>query len=158
MLCGCTQTPTSNVSLPTTFSTETVITVGNTVYNAILSRYADGYWKIELLAPMAVKGLIFTVNGEDTEVAFDGLRFTFDTARFPVGSVVTSAISHLDRLIASPIDVIKGDEQCLATGTINEGAYTLTLSKTNIPQKLELADCGMMIEFTTFDVVEFVEQ
>ena len=158
ILCGCSKAPTSNVSLPTNFATETVITVEDTVYNAILSRYADGYWKIELLAPMAVKGLIFTVSGENTEVSFDGLRFTFDTARFPVGSVVTAAISYLDRLIASPIDVIKGEEQCLATGTINEEAYTLTLSKTNVPQKLELADSGMTIEFTTFDIVEFVEQ
>lgn len=155
---GCTTTPSSNVTLPSCFSTEAVITVSDTVYNAILTRFGDGYWKIELTAPMAVKGLIFTVDGANTEVSFDGLRFTFDTGRFPVGSVVSAAIGYLDRLIASTLDVITGDDQCLATGTLNSEAYTLTLSKTNVPKKLELADSGMTIEFTTFDVVEIVEQ
>lgn len=158
LLSGCSRMPTSNVSLPQYFATEAVITIADTSYTAILSRRGDGYWNIELSAPAAVKGLIFTVSGENTEVSFDGLRFTFDTARFPVGSVVSAAIGYLDRLIASPIDVIAGEEQCLATGTLNDEPYALTLSKNNIPQKLELAGSGMTIEFTTFDVVEFVEQ
>ena len=157
LLCGCAKAPTDSVTLPPCFSTETEITVEDTAYGAILSRYADGFWKVELLSPAAVKGLIFTVNGEETEVAFQGLRFTFDTARFPVGSVVSAAISKLDRLIASPIEVMNGDEQCLATGTVGGEGYTLTLSLTHVPTKLELADSGMTVVFKTFDVVEFEE-
>lgn len=140
--------------LPPSYISDTEITVEDTVYGAVLSRYADGYWQIELSSPAAVKGLIFTVSGDNTDVAFDGLKFTFDTARFPVGSVVSKAIDCLDRLSAQPLDVIIGDEQCLASGEVGGESYTLTLSKTKVPQKLELADCGMTIEFKTFEIIE----
>ena len=157
LFAGCTQAPTSTVALPPNFSTETSINVGETNYSMVLSRFGDGYWKAELLSPAAVKGLIFTISGEDTEVSFDGLRFTFDTGRFPVGSVVSSAIDSLDRLIVSPLDVINGEDQCLSTGAIDGKSYTLTLTKNHIPTKLELLDSGMTLEFQTFDIVEYVE-
>lgn len=157
LLSACTENPTSTVTLPPCFSSEVNITVGDTVYGANLSRFADGYWKVELENPAAVKGLIFTVSGGETEVGFQGLRFTFDTARFPVGSVVAAAVDNLDRIISAPIDVLSGDENCLATGNVGGETYTLTLSKTHVPQKLELAVCGMVIEFLSFDVIETVE-
>lgn len=158
LLVGCTKNPASSINLPTQFAAEATITAGETNYCAYLSRYADGYWQIEMTEPAAVKGLIFTISGGNTEVSFDGLRFTFDTGRFPVGSVVAATIDSLDRLIASPIDMINGEDQCLATGKIGDQSYTLTLSKTKIPQKLELAESGMTIEFTTFDVIDTVEE
>lgn len=107
-----------------------------------------------MTSPAAVKGLIFTITGGETDVSFDGLRFTFDTQRFPVGSVVQMTLSRLDRLFSSPVDVINGDEQCLATGSLGEESYTLTLSKTHIPQKLEFADSEMSISFNSFDLIE----
>lgn len=155
LLCGCTKSPTTALKLPQSYVTETEITAGDTVYGAVLSRFADGYWQIELCSPAAVKGLIFTVSGENTDVSFDGLKFTFDTNRFPVGSVVSSAIDCLDRLAAQELDVIVGEEQCLASGSLGEEDFTLTLSKTKVPQKLELVDSGMTVEFKTFDIVEF---
>ena len=157
-LTGCAQTPTSSVTLPSSFATDAKITVDDTVYGAYISRFAGGYWQIELKEPAAVKGLIFTVSGEDTEVSFDGLRFTFDTDKFPVGSVVAAAIDSLDRILASPVDVINGEESCLATGTIGNETYALTMSKTHIPQRLELTECKMTIDFYTFDTIEVTEQ
>ena len=157
MLSGCTKSPVNTLELPKCFVTSTEISVGDTVYGAVLSRFSDGYWQIELDSPAAVKGLIFTISGADTEVSFDGLRFTFDTSRFPVGSVVSDVISRLDRRISKPIDVISGDEQSLATGKIDDEGYTLTLSKTNIPQKLELVESGMTIVFDTFDIAQIEE-
>lgn len=158
LLVGCSKAPTDEVTLPPCFSTETEITVEDTVYGAILSRYADGCWKVELTEPAAVKGLIFNISGENTEVAFDGLRFTFDTSRFPVGSVVSAAVGYLDRLAASPFTVINGEEQCLASGELDGKSYTLTMNRNKIPLKLEVDDGRMTIDFTTFDVVEFIEQ
>ena len=158
LITGCTSNPTEAVTLPPSFGSEVNITVGETCYTANLSRFADGYWRVELSSPAAVKGLIFTVNGGETEVGFTGLRFTFDTSRFPVGSVVTSAIENLDRLFVSPIDVITGDESCLATGQIGEQSYALTLTRTHVPQKLELSDIGMTVEFLSFDVIEKIEE
>ena len=158
LLTGCTESPTASVTLAPSFSSNVNITVGDTSYGANLSRFADGYWRVELDTPAAVKGLIFTVSGGETEVGFDGLKFTFDTARFPVGSVVAAAIDNLDRILCAPIDVINGEETCLATGTIGEESYTMTLTKTHVPQKLELANCGMVIEFMSYDVIEMVEQ
>lgn len=158
LLAGCTESPTASVTLAPSFSSNVNITVSDTSYGANLSRFADGYWRVELDTPAAVKGLIFTVSGGETEVGFDGLKFTFDTARFPVGSVVAAAIDNLDRILCAPIDVINGEETCLATGTIGEESYTMTLTKTHVPQKLELANCGMVIEFMSYDVIEMVEQ
>ena len=158
LLAGCTESPTASVTLPPSFSSNVNITVDETTYGANLSRFADGYWRVELETPAAVKGLFFVVSGGETEIGFDGLRFTFDTARFPVGSVVAAAIDNLDRIMCAPIDVINGDDTCLATGTIGEESYTMTLSKTHVPQKLELVNCGMVIEFTSYDVIEAVEQ
>ncbi len=154
VLTGCAGSPSSSVTLPPCFVTEAEITAGETVYGVYLSRYAPNCWQVELTQPAAVKGLLFTINGGDTEVSFDGLKFTFDTSRFPVGSVVSAAIDSLDLLLASSINVIEGEEQCLATGTIGEENYTLTLSKTMIPQKLELTDSKLTINFVTFDVVQ----
>lgn len=154
LLCGCQKAPTSTAELPKYYSTTADITVGDTTYGVFLSRFADSKWQVELMSPAAVKGLIFNVNGADTEVSFDGLRFTFDTERFPVGSVITTAIGSLDRLAAQTLEVINDDEESLATGSIGEESFTLTLSKTGIPQKLELLNCGMSIVFNTFDVVE----
>ena len=153
IITGCAGSPSSSVTLPPCFITETEITAGETVYSVDLTRYAPACWQVELTAPSAVKGLLFTVNGGDTEVSYDGLKFTFDTSRFPVGSVVAAAIDSLDRLLASPVEVIEGEEQCLATGKIGEESYTLTLTKNLVPQKLELSD-KMTIEFVTFDVVQ----
>ena len=158
LLAGCTESPTASVTLAPSFSSNVNITVGETVYGANMSRFADGYWRVELDTPTAVRGLIFTISGGNTEVDFDGLRFTFDTARFPVGSVVGTAIDNLDRILSGPIDVINGEENCLATGSIGEESYAMTLSKTHVPQKLELTECGMTIEFTSYDVIEFVEE
>lgn len=157
MLCGCSVSPTSQVTLPPSFIAEADITVGETAYTASLSRYADSCWQVEMLSPAAVKGLIFTVSNGETEVSFDGLHFTFDTGRFPAGSVVSAVIKNMDRLYAQPLDVIVGDEQSLASGTLDDRAYTLTLSKNNIPIKFELAD-GMCVEFTRFDLIEKVEE
>lgn len=158
MLSGCTQSPTSSVTLPPCFASEVTITAGDTVYGAKLSRFADGYWQIEMESPAAVKGLIFTISGGETEVGFDGLRFTFDTSRFPVGSVIAATIDNFDRIMSSPLDVINGEDSCLATGTIGDETYTLSLTKTHVPQKLELSNCGMTIEFVSFDIIEIVEQ
>ena len=158
LFCGCTKSPTEEVTLPPCFNSEVNINVGDTSYTAYLSRYADGYWRIELLNPMAVKGLIFTVSGGETEVGFSGLQFTFDTSRFPVGSVITSATERIDKLMISPLDVITGDDNCLATGKLGEESFTLTLSKTHVPQKLEFTDIGMSVEFVSFDIIEVVEE
>ncbi len=157
MLTACAGSPVSSLTLPPCFAANTDVAAGDTVYSMYLSRFADGYWQVELTAPAAVKGLIFTVSGENTDVSFDGLKFTFDTARFPVGSVVSAAIDALDRLYASPLEVVVGEEQNIATGTVGESGYTLTLSKTNLPQKLELPDSGITLTFNTFDVIEVTE-
>ena len=153
LLTGCAGSPSSSVVLPPCFNSEAEITVGDTAYGVYLTRYAPGCWQVELNQPAAVKGLLFTVKDGGTEVSYDGLRFTFDTSRFPVGSVVAASIDSLDRLFASPVEVIEGEEQCLAAGKIGEESYTLSLSKTMIPQKLELAD-KMTIEFLSFDVIQ----
>lgn len=157
ILSGCASAPTGSVSLPSCFEAETKITYGETDYGVMLSRFADGYWRVELMSPLAVKGLIFDISGENTDVGFNGLRFTFDTTRFPVGSVVTAAVGRLDRLFSSPIDTIKGDEQCLASGDIEGEGYTLTLTKNNVPMKLEMAASGLCIEFLSFVETEINE-
>lgn len=155
---GCAKNPSSSVTLPPSFVSEVEITADETAYGATLSRFADGYWQVELSSPAAVKGLIFTVNAGDTEVGYEGLKFTFDTSRFPVGSVVAAAIDNLDRIFASPLAVINGEEECLATGSSGEESYTFTLTKNYVPKKLELAKCGLCINFTNFSEIEKVEE
>ncbi len=107
-----------------------------------------------MTSPAAVKGLIFNVAGEETGISFDGLRFTFDTQRFPVGSVVQTALTRLDRLFSAPIEIITGDEQCLASGDLGGESFALTLTRAHVPQKLELSDCGMSISFDSFEEIE----
>ena len=151
---GCTAKPTSTVELPQSFISDVEIAVGDTEYGAMMTRFADGIWQVEMTEPAAVKGLIFTVSGAETDIAFEGLRFTFDTERFPVGSVVQSTLSKLDRLFSSPVEVLSGEDQCLAAGNIAEESFTLTLSKTNVPEKAEFADSEMTVTFKTFDLIE----
>lgn len=157
LLTGCSTSPTSSVSLPSCFTSETKITYADTDYGVTLSRFADGYWQVELLSPLAVKGLIFTISGESTDVTFDGLKFTFDTSRFPVGSVVSAAVKRLDRLIASPVDVINGEEQCLGSGELDGESFTLSMTKNGVPLKLEMATSGLCVEFLSFEETETVQ-
>ena len=104
LLCGCTKMPTSEYCLSKCFVTDATITVGETEYGAALSRFADGYWLVELTSPAAVKGLIFTVSGENTEVSFDGLKFTTGLPpKRSRSSTATSSASLRARLTAKAI-------------------------------------------------------
>lgn len=156
ILASCAKAPTTQVKLPPSFTSEAEITVGDTAYSAAFNRFADGCWQVEMLSPAAVKGLIFTISGGETDVGFDGLHFTFDTNRFPAGSVISSATGAFDRLCSQEIDAINGEENSLATGTLGDDSYTLTMTKNHIPQRLEL-ESGMTIEFVKFDIIEQVE-
>ena len=156
IMTGCAASATSKVTLPPSFNSEVNVTIGDTVYGACLSRYADSCWLVEMTAPAAVKGLIFTVTNGETEVGLNGLHFSFDTEKFPAGAVAKCVMDAVDRLYAQPLDVIVGDESCLATGTLGNESFTLSMTKNYVPQKLEFGE--MTVEFLKFDVIEKLEE
>ena len=122
-----------------------------------MTRYADRCWVVEFTAPETVKGLIFTIDGEDTEISFNGLHFTFDTEKFPVGSVVSIFIDSVDRLMPIEHEIVEGESSDFITGQVEDMSYTMTLDKNGIPLTLELGDSGMKIEFCEFEEYETEE-
>lgn len=158
LFCGCSPKASKERTMPKCFNSTAEIEFDGMTYEAILSRMADGWWEVELCAPEAVKGLVFTISGEDTEISFRGLHFTFDTSKFPVGSVVSIAVKSFDRLAPLALEVVEGESTDFASGNIDGMAYSLTLGKNGIPQTLELGDCGMKITFTSFEEVEESQQ
>lgn len=157
-LCGCSPKASKERTMPKCFNSTAEIEFDGMTYEVIMSRMADGWWEVELCAPEAVKGLVFTISGEDTEISFKGLHFTFDTSKFPVGSVVSLAVRSFDRLAPLALDVVEGESADFASGTVDGMAYSLTLNKNGTPQTLELGDCGMKISFTSFDEVDESQQ
>lgn len=136
------------------FTADAEIEFDGMTYRTLLTRMADGWWEVELTAPEAVKGLIFAVNGEDTEISFKGLHFTFDTSKFPVGSVVSLAIRSFDKIAPLELDIIEGETTDFSSGEANGTVYTMTLDKNGTPLTLELGDCGMKITFLSFEEID----
>lgn len=157
LLCGCDALPSNCVMLPSCFDATVKVSFDDTEYEAMVTRYADRYWVVEFTAPDTVKGLIFTVEGDDTEISFNGLHFTFDTEKFPVGSVVSILIDSLDRLIPLQHEIVEGELSDFVTGQVEDMSYTMTLDKNGIPLTVELGDSGMKIEFCEFEEHEAVE-
>lgn len=143
--------------LPAFFEAEATVSFDDTDYAVSMNRYADSNWVIEFFEPLTVKGLIFTLNGEDTEISFNGLHFTFDTEKFPVGSVVSILTDSLDRLIPNELDIVAGDTTNFASGQFDDMSYSLTLDKFGNPITLEFGNSGMKIEFTEFMPIEAEE-
>ena len=150
-LCGCAPGATDQRTHPKCFDCTAQIEFDGMVYETAMSRLSDGWWEVELTAPEAVKGLVFSVNGEDTEISFKGLHFTFDTSKFPVGSVVSLAIKSFDRLASLSLDVVSGEATDFASGEADGMTYSLTLDKNGTPLTLDLGDSGMKITFTSFE-------
>ncbi len=157
VLCGCTPKLTQERTLAKCFESTAQIEVEDMTYEACLSRLGDGWWIVELTAPEAVKGLVFTVEGEDTEISFKGLHFTFDTSKFPVGSVVSTAIRSFDRIAPLTLDVTEGETNDTSAGEIDGMAYSITLDKNGTPISLDFGGGEIKITFLTFDRTEEIE-
>ena len=157
LFCGCHAASAKKDVLPSSFSASAKIAFNEMDYEAKLERYADGMWKVEFLAPDAVKGLIFTTEGEETDISFNGLHFTFDTQKFPVGSVVSMLTKSVDRIAHCELSVVEGETNDFATGEAEGLSFALTLDKNGIPLSLELGDSGMKIEFLEFEILNSEE-
>ncbi len=157
LVCGCQPTNAKKEVLPSLFCANAKIAFDGMDYEAKLERHADGMWKVEFLAPDAVKGLIFTTEGEETDISFNGLHFTFDTQKFPVGSVVSMLTKSVDRIVHCELSVVEGETTDFATGEAEGLSFALTLDKNGIPLSLELGDSGMKVEFLEFEILNFEE-
>lgn len=154
ILCGCTPKLTQERTLAKCFESTAQIEVDDMTYEASLSRLGDGWWIVELTAPEAVKGLVFTIDGEETEISFKGLHFTFDTSKFPVGSVVSAAVRSFDRLAPLTLNMIEGETNDFSSGEVDGMTYSLTMDKNGTPVSLDFGDNGMKITFLTFAETE----
>lgn len=151
---GCTPKKTAKRTLPECFMASVEISYDDMCYEAQLKRLSDGCWNIELTAPEAVKGLVFDVAGEETEIGFKGLHFTFDTSKFPVGSVIALAVKSFDRLAPMTLEVTEGEASDFSSGEVEGMAYSLSLDKNGTPLTLDFGDSGMSIKFVSFEETE----
>lgn len=157
ILCGCTPKLKRERTIAKCFESTAQIEVDDMTYEASLSRLGDGWWIVELTAPEAVKGLIFTVEGEETEISFKGLHFTFDTSKFPVGSVVSTAVKSFDRIAPLTLHMVEGETSDFCSGEVDGMAYSVTLDKNGTPVSLDLGDSGMKITFLSFEATEEIQ-
>lgn len=153
ILCGCTSKATDVYTLPSQFTSRVELAFDETDYKADVVRYADSNWVVEFTAPETVKGLIFTVDGEGVQISFNGLHFTFDTQKFPVGSVVSIFTKSFDRIVASEHTLIQGDTNDFISGQIDDISYSMTIDQNGIPLSLEFGNSGMRIEFSDFEII-----
>lgn len=159
LLCGCalSQKLTSEKSLPAAFTATAEVDFDDTIYEMLLTRLSDGTWNVELTSPAIVSGLIFDVEGEETTISFKGLNFSFDSSKFPVGSVVSLVTKSFDKLVPLELDVTEGEESDYCSGETNGTVYFLTFSKTGIPMVLELGESDdenyMRITFVEFELL-----
>ncbi len=158
-LSGCALSPdsTKEKSLPTAFTATAEVDFDDTIYEMLLTRWSDGWWNVELTSPAIVSGLIFDVNGEETTISFKGLNFSFDSSKFPVGSVVSLVTKSFDKLVPLELDVTEGEESDYCSGETNGTVFSLTFSKTGIPMVLELGESDdenyMRISFVDFELI-----
>lgn len=155
---GCTPKKTEQRTLPKCFDASVQINYDDMCYEADMQRLSDGCWTIELTAPEAVKGLVFDIKGQETEIGFKGLHFTFDTSKFPVGSVIALAVRSFDRLAPLSLDVTSGEASDFSSGEVEGMAYSLSLDKNGTPLTLDFGDSGMSIKFVSFEEKEEVCQ
>ena len=153
-LCGCSGKAKDNRTLPKTFNASAIVEFDGMTYEALLTRISDGYWRVELLQPDAVRGLVFDIAGEEMNISFKGLLFTFDSEKFPVSSVVSLITKSFDRLVPINLDVVVGDETDNASGEVDDIAYSIIFDKNGTPLTMEFANCQMKITFESFDEIE----
>ena len=153
-MCGCSGKAKDNRTLPKTFNASAIVEFDGMTYEALLTRISDGYWRVELLQPDAVRGLVFDIAGEEMNISFKGLLFTFDSEKFPVSSVVSLITKSFDRLVPINLDIVVGDETDNASGTVDDIAYSITFDKNGTPLTMEFANCQMKITFNTFEEIE----
>lgn len=155
--CSLSSVATKEKSLPTTFTATAEVDFDGTIYEMLLTRWSDGWWNVELTSPAIVSGLIFDTQGEETTISFKGLNFSFDSSKFPVGSVVSLVTKSFDKLVPLELDVTEGEESDYCSGEESGTVYSLTFSKTGIPMVLELGESDdenyMRITFVEFDLI-----
>lgn len=155
--CSLSTVTTNEKSLPAAFTATAEVDFDDTIYEMLLTRWSDGWWEVELTSPAVVSGLIFEVEGEETTISFKGLNFSFDSSKFPVGSVVALVTKSFDKLVPLTLDVTEGEESDYCTGEEDGTVYSLTFSKTGIPMILELGDSDdenyMRITFVEFELI-----
>lgn len=134
-----------------TFTAE--MTYYNEVYGFDGEILSDGTLKAAITAPEELKDLNLTMNDEGITVEYKGLTYSPVEGNMPFSGVMEEVYAPIREVILSGA---VADSDGVLTGGEGVRAYTLTVSPTGLPQKLEIPDESFQIRFYNVSIKEDV--
>ena len=116
--------------------------------------FSDGTLKISMTEPEQLKDLNITVSGEGMTVEYKGLTYSPVEGSMPFSAVLEEFYNPLREIVLS--DTAVADSNGVLTGSAGTLGYTLTVSPTGLPQKLEIPDERFTVKFYNVSVKEDV--
>ncbi len=125
----------------------------NEAYGFVGEILSDGTLKASITAPEELKDLNFTISGEGIMVEYKGLTYSPVEGNMPFAGVMEEVYAPIREVILSDA---AADSDGVLTGGAGVRAYTLTLSPTGLPQKLQIPDESFEIKFYNVSIKEEV--
>ncbi len=153
VLAGCSSGNTTPVLKGITFTAE--IAYYNESYTLSGQILNDGSMVATLLKPDELANLKLTLNGDRITAEYKGLTYTPVEGSLPFSAVLQNLY---DPVCQVNKEGLLPDKNGKIQGEINGTDYTLTLSPTGLPQRLELPKRGMVVTFYNLCVKEDVNE
>lgn len=135
--------------------------LGGITFNAAVNYYnenyefeghlkKDGSLEAKIVSPKELEDLNFTLNGESVQVEYKGLTYTPVEGSMPFSTVMEGLYEPLRELVFS--DSAAADKEGRVVDA--DGKFTLTVSPTGLPQKLEIPNSSFEVRFYNVSVEE----
>lgn len=111
----------------------------------------NGAMRLEVNEPEALRGLKFTVDGDNITAEMMGLKYTPDTGKMPLGA----AALRLYGIFAGCSSVVlsKSAGNCSYEGRLADSEYTVTFSPVGLPLGASLSDGSLSAKFENVTVI-----
>ena len=126
------------------FTSNITINHNNNEIEAIVTRYGNGIWDLEILSPDTLAGMVINYGTNGVNVMLGELEFSIPFENIINGSVFNVIFSVIDNAAAMPeMDFVQSDNGPTYSGTTSVGDYTLTfdpetnmLTHISVPEQL----------------------
>lgn len=144
LLCGCgSEVLVTPVTRQISFTAE--ITYYNECFVCEAAVDENGVMEMTVQSPEALRGLRFTLDGQDTTAELMGLTYTPRSENMPFVAVSRTLYDLLTDCAEQHLE--REDGNCVYSGTAGERPFTVTFAPSGLPIKAEIPDDSFTVEF-----------
>lgn len=131
------------------FQSEITITIEHFEANGTLTRFGSGMWEAEFTSPNSLSGVKLSFSEGNVTAEYKGLSFSVPQSALPVKAMMLNLIKAVDD--NAKLDELKGEEDgnlLKISGSLEGGAYTLSVDKNGCPSSFEMPNNNLTITFS----------